>query len=49
MKSEMSLEEYRAMLAAQRQPTKPRDDREHQEQAALFAWAALMEPRLPEL
>lgn len=49
MKSEMTLDEYRAMQAARRQPPKPRDEREHQEQAALFQWAALMEPRLPEL
>lgn len=35
MKSEMTLDEYRAMQAAQRHPTKPRDDREHQEQATL--------------
>lgn len=49
MKSEMTLDEYRAMQAKQKQPTKPRDDREHQEQAALFQWAALMENKLPEL
>lgn len=49
MKSEMTLDEYRAMLAGQRQPPAPRDDREHQEQAALFTWAALNESRLSEL
>ena len=48
MKTEMSLEEYRDWLGEQKRPA-PRDDREHQEQAALFRWASLVEPRLPEL
>jgi hypothetical protein len=46
MKNEMTSAEYRAMLA--KRPA-PRDDREHQEQVALFEWAALNEARLPEL
>ncbi len=49
MTNEMTLDEYRAMLAQEKKPPPPRDDREHQEQAALFAWAALNESRLPEL
>lgn len=48
MKQEMTLDEYRLWLADQRQPP-PRDDREHQEQVALFEWAAVNEARLPEL
>lgn len=49
MKSEMTLDEYRAWLAEQKQPPAPRDDREHQEQVALFEWAARVQPRIPEL
>ena len=49
MKSEMSLDEYRAWLVQQQKQPTPRDDAEHREQAALFRWATLMEPRLPEL
>lgn len=47
--NEMNLDEYHAWLATQKQPKPTRDDREHQEQAALFQWAALMEPRIPAL
>lgn len=36
-------------MASARKAHPPRDDREHQEQAALFDWAARMTPRIPEL
>lgn len=50
MKDEMTLTEYRAWLKEQEgHKPAPRDDREHQEQCALFEWAATMEGRLPEL
>lgn len=48
MSTEMTLAEYRAMLASQKQRA-PQDNREHREQVALFEWAAMNEARMPEL